>query len=45
MENIRIDIKSAVIKEYFSEDILENFDIIFSDEKVDSTKLSDSNYD
>jgi len=44
MEEIRVDIKSAVINEYFSNDILENFDITFSDESIDTTKLSDSNY-
>ena len=44
MEDVRTDIKSAVIKEYFSEDILENFDITFSNEKIDTTKLKENGY-
>jgi len=44
LENIRTDIKSAVVKEYFPKEIIENFDITFENEKVDTTKLSDSNY-
>lgn len=44
MEDIRIDIKSAVINEYFSEDIIENFDITFANENVEITNLNDNNY-
>lgn len=44
MEDIRIDIKSAVINEYFSDDIVKNFDITFANENVDTTNLSDNNY-
>ena len=44
LEDIRVDIKSAVIEEYFSDDILNNFDITFSDSNIDTTNLSDSNY-
>ena len=44
MEEVRVDIKSAVIYEYFSQDIIENFDITFSDESVDTTNLNDGNY-
>lgn len=44
MEDIRVDIRSAVIKEYFSKEIVENFDITFSNESIDTTKLNDSNY-
>ena len=44
MKDIRVDIKSAVIKEYFSKDILENFTISFSDENVDITNLKNDGY-
>lgn len=44
MENIRVDIKSATIKEYFSDEILKNFDITFSDENIDTTELKNNKY-
>jgi len=44
MEEIRTDLKSVVIKEYFSEEIINNFDIIFSDENIDTTNLNENNY-
>ena len=39
MEDIRVDLESVEIKEYFSEEILENFDITFADESVNTTNL------
>ena len=44
IQDVRVDIKSAVIKEYFENDILENFDITFSNEMIDTTNLLDNNY-
>ena len=44
MEDIRVDIKSAIIKEYFSDEIIENFDITFSDENIDTTELENNKY-
>jgi len=44
MDEIRADIKSAVIKEYFSDEILENFDITFDDEGIDTIDLLNNKY-
>ena len=44
MEDIRVDIKSAVIKEYFSKDVLDYFTISFSNENIDTTNLKKDGY-
>lgn len=44
IKDIRVDIKSAVINEYFSGDIIKNFDITFANKDVDITNLNNSNY-
>lgn len=44
MEEIRVDIKSAIIKEYFSDEIIKNFDITVSDKNIDITELENNKY-
>lgn len=44
VESIREDVKNVKIKEYFSDDIIENFDISFTNKDVDTTKLEKEHY-
>lgn len=44
IKDIGTDIKSAKIKEYFSKEVLENFDITFLNEEIDTTKIKENGY-
>lgn len=44
MEDVRYDIKSAVLKEYFSNEILQNFDITFNNENIDTSNILNNKY-
>ncbi len=44
INNVQSDMKSVVIKEYFSKQILNNFEITFTDKNIDTSKLKENGY-